>query len=103
MEESTCLRMIPLRGEEAEVFILQLSLVLGEGCFGDALIFQHSWPAHVGRAIFQALEKALKSRDADNWWWSYPKHKEMVGIRDMRGGVTEFATNPASKDEEPLP
>ena len=50
--------MIPFRGEEAEVFILQLSLVIGEGCFGDVLIFQNSWPAHVCRAIFYGSGKS---------------------------------------------
>lgn len=33
----------------------------------------------------------------------HPKHKEMVGAKGHEGGVTAFATNPASEDEEPLP
>lgn len=92
--------MIPLRGEE-EAFIVQLSLVLGEGCFGDAN-FPALFSLHmsVGRSSM-ALEKA-SSPEMQIIGGGVIQSTEMVGLRDMRGGVTEFATNPASKDEEPF-
>lgn len=85
------------RGEEAEVFIVQLSLVLGEGCFGDALIFQHSGLHMSVERSSMALEKALS-----------PEMQIIGGgviqaQRDgrIKGHEREFATNPASKMRTP--
>lgn len=87
--------MIPLRGEEAEVFIVQLSLVLGEGCF-EMRYFSSTLSLHVVQGDLLWLWKKLSSPEMQIIGGGVIQSTEMVGLRDMRGSH-EFATNPASQ------